>query len=73
MQPAPASRQTANPASLETDETAPLLCAGLTVYRALKQSGFQLGHRVAIFGIGGLGHLVPRRSPCAIRAVTRNA
>ena len=45
------------PASLDTDETAPLLCAGLTVYRALKQSGFQLGHRVAIFGVGGLGHL----------------
>jgi propanol-preferring alcohol dehydrogenase len=54
---APATHATPIPASLNTDETAPLLCAGLTVYRAPKQSGFQLGHRVAIFGVGGLGHL----------------
>lgn len=54
---APATHAARIPASLHTDETAPLLCAGLTVYRALKQSGFQLGHRVAVFGVGGLGHL----------------
>jgi alcohol dehydrogenase, propanol-preferring len=54
---APATHVARIPASLKTDETAPLLCAGLTVYRALKQAGFQLGHRVAIFGVGGLGHL----------------
>jgi propanol-preferring alcohol dehydrogenase len=54
---APASHATPIPAALKTEETAPLLCAGLTVYRALKQSGVQLGHRVAVIGIGGLGHL----------------
>jgi propanol-preferring alcohol dehydrogenase len=54
---APASHAAPIPASLQTDETAPLLCAGLTVYRALKQSGLQPGQRLAVFGVGGLGHL----------------
>ena len=54
---APASHAAKIPEALRTQETAPLLCAGLTVYRALKQSGMQLGHRVAVIGIGGLGHL----------------
>lgn len=38
-------------------EIAPLFCAGVTVYRALKQSQIVRGQRVAIFGIGGLGHV----------------
>lgn len=45
------------PASLKTEEAAPLLCAGLTVFRALKQSGLQSGQRLCVVGIGGLGHL----------------
>src|SRR5579864_1789754 len=54
---APASHAARIPASLHTDETAPLLCAGLTVFRALRQSGLQSGQRLAVFGVGGLGHL----------------
>lgn len=54
---APASHAAKIPESLSTDETAPLLCAGLTVFRALRQSGLQAGQRLAVFGIGGLGHL----------------
>lgn len=54
---APASHATKIPAELKTEETAPLLCAGLTVYRALKQSGLRSGQRLAVIGVGGLGHL----------------
>jgi propanol-preferring alcohol dehydrogenase len=54
---APASHATKIPAELKTEETAPLLCAGLTVYRALKQSGLRAGQRLAVIGVGGLGHL----------------
>ncbi len=45
------------PDSLTPEEAAPLFCAGLTVYRALKNAGAGPGQRVAIFGVGGLGHL----------------
>src|SRR5277367_4383664 len=54
---APASHATKIPEELKTEETAPLLCAGLTVYRALKQSGLKPGQRLAVIGVGGLGHL----------------
>lgn len=45
------------PDSLLSTEAAPLFCAGVTVYRALKNAEVRAGQRVAIFGIGGLGHL----------------
>jgi propanol-preferring alcohol dehydrogenase len=45
------------PDNLTFEEAAPLLCAGLTVYKALKSSGVRAGERLAVFGIGGLGHL----------------
>ena len=45
------------PASLSSIEAAPLLCAGLTVFKAMKASGIAPGQRLAIFGVGGLGHL----------------
>jgi propanol-preferring alcohol dehydrogenase len=45
------------PDSLTPEQAAPLFCAGLTVYRALKNAGAGPGQRVAIFGVGGLGHL----------------
>jgi alcohol dehydrogenase, propanol-preferring len=45
------------PEPLSPAEAAPLFCAGVTVYRAVKNSGVQPGQRVAIFGVGGLGHL----------------
>jgi propanol-preferring alcohol dehydrogenase len=54
---APATHATKLPSSLSAAEAAPLLCAGVTVYRALKQAGLAAGQRVAVFGVGGLGHL----------------
>ncbi|QTD45785.1 alcohol dehydrogenase catalytic domain-containing protein [Ottowia testudinis] len=45
------------PDALSDEQAAPLFCAGLTVYRALKRSAVRAGQRVAVFGVGGLGHL----------------
>jgi len=45
------------PAGLDPREAAPLTCAGVTTYKAIKVGGVTPGDRVAIFGIGGLGHL----------------
>jgi propanol-preferring alcohol dehydrogenase len=45
------------PDALRDEEAAPLLCAGVTSYRALKKAGLAAGQRVAVFGVGGLGHL----------------
>jgi len=45
------------PASLSDVEAAPLLCAGITTYNALRHSGALPGDLVAVQGIGGLGHL----------------
>ncbi len=45
------------PDSLGSVEAAPLFCAGVTVYRALKNAAVGGGQRVAVVGIGGLGHL----------------
>jgi propanol-preferring alcohol dehydrogenase len=53
----PASHAIRIPEAVPLDEAAPLFCAGLTAYRALKRSGLGAGQRVAIFGAGGLGHL----------------
>jgi alcohol dehydrogenase/propanol-preferring alcohol dehydrogenase len=45
------------PDELAAEEAAPLLCAGITTYNALRRSGAAGGDRVAVLGIGGLGHL----------------
>src|SRR5579859_3299993 len=45
------------PGSLGAAEAAPLLCAGITTYNALRHSGAMPGDLVAVQGIGGLGHL----------------
>ena len=45
------------PDGLSAIEAAPLFCAGLTSYKALKESGVKAGQWVAIYGVGGLGHL----------------
>ncbi|MDN3593619.1 alcohol dehydrogenase [Zunongwangia endophytica] len=45
------------PDELSSAEAAPLLCAGITVFNALRNSGITPGDVVAIQGIGGLGHL----------------
>lgn len=45
------------PDDLKSVEAAPLLCAGITTFNALRNSGARAGDTVAILGIGGLGHL----------------
>ena len=45
------------PAALDSVESAPLLCAGITTLNALWNSGAKPGDLVAIHGVGGLGHL----------------
>jgi D-arabinose 1-dehydrogenase-like Zn-dependent alcohol dehydrogenase len=45
------------PDSLKDADAAPLLCAGITTYNALRHSGALPGDLVAVQGIGGLGHL----------------
>jgi|SRR5215469_1392297 len=54
---APAEGVAALPDDLPADEAAPLMCAGITVYNALRNSGARDGDLVAVQGIGGLGHL----------------
>ena len=45
------------PAELDPADAAPILCAGITTYNALRNSGARAGDTVAVQGIGGLGHL----------------
>ncbi|MFG1827677.1 zinc-dependent alcohol dehydrogenase [Microbispora bryophytorum] len=45
------------PEAVSSFDAAPLTCAGLTTYKAVKVSGLRPAERAAIFGIGGLGHL----------------
>ena len=54
---APANALALMPDSLFDVDAAPLLCAGITTYNALRNSGARPGDTVAILGIGGLGHL----------------
>src|SRR6202165_1599582 len=53
----PAEAVAAIPDDLPAAEAAPLLCAGITVFNALRNSGAHAGDLVAVQGIGGLGHL----------------
>jgi len=54
---APVEALAAMPDGLNDMEAAPLLCAGITTYNALRHSGAFPGDLVAVQGIGGLGHL----------------
>lgn len=54
---APASHVVRIPDNLPSEQAAPLLCAGVTVHRALRQAKVRAGQRLAVFGVGGLGHL----------------
>jgi D-arabinose 1-dehydrogenase-like Zn-dependent alcohol dehydrogenase len=54
---APVEALVAIPETLSDAEAAPLLCAGITTYNALRHSGALPGDLVAVEGIGGLGHL----------------
>jgi D-arabinose 1-dehydrogenase-like Zn-dependent alcohol dehydrogenase len=64
------------PESLDAAEAAPLMCAGVTTFNALRHSGAGPGDLVAIQGIGGLGHLgvqFARRFGYRVAAVGRGA
>lgn len=54
---APATHAVIIPDALPSAEAAPLFCAGVTVYRALEHASIKPGQRLAVFGVGGLGHL----------------
>jgi D-arabinose 1-dehydrogenase-like Zn-dependent alcohol dehydrogenase len=54
---APFEALAAVPEELTSEDAAPLLCAGITTFNALRHSGAHAGDLVAILGIGGLGHL----------------
>lgn len=59
---APASAVALMPPDLPPVEAAPLLCAGLTTFNALRNSGARPGEVVAVLGLGGLGHLAVQYS-----------
>lgn len=54
---APAAALAAIPDELPAEHAGPFMCAGITVYNALRNSGARGGDVVAVHGIGGLGHL----------------
>lgn len=71
---APETAVAAMPESLDPVEAAPLLCAGITTFNALRNSGAKPGELVAIQGIGGLGHLAvqyARQSGYRTAAISR--
>jgi D-arabinose 1-dehydrogenase-like Zn-dependent alcohol dehydrogenase len=73
---APSEALAAIPDDLKAAEAAPLLCAGITTYNALRNSGVRAGDVVAVLGIGGLGHLgvqFATKMGCRTVAVARGA
>ncbi len=73
---APETAVAAMPEGIDAVEAAPLLCAGVTTYNALRHSGAQSGDLVAVQGIGGLGHLAiqfARQSGYRTAAISRGA
>ena len=69
---APASHVVKIPEALSAEQAAPLLCAGVTVHRALKQAKIRAGQRqrLAVFGVGGLGHIAVQIGRAAGAEVT---
>jgi propanol-preferring alcohol dehydrogenase len=67
---APASHVVKIPDTLSSEQAAPLLCAGVTVHRALKQAKIRAGQRLAVFGVGGLGHIAVQIGRAAGAEVT---
>lgn len=64
------------PDELSAEEAAPILCAGIATFNALKKCGAQAGDTVAILGIGGLGHMAlqyARRMGFRVVAVGRGS
>ncbi len=54
---APAQALARRPGELTASDCGPLMCAGVTTFNSLRNSGVKAGDRVAVLGIGGLGHL----------------
>jgi D-arabinose 1-dehydrogenase-like Zn-dependent alcohol dehydrogenase len=54
---APAAYVALLPNRLDFVDAAPLMCAGLTVFSGLRHAGFEPGDKVAVIGLGGLGHM----------------
>ncbi|MGA2595706.1 MAG: zinc-dependent alcohol dehydrogenase [Bryobacteraceae bacterium] len=52
------------PAGLTSTEAAPLICAGITTYKGIKESKARPGEWLAISGVGGLGHLAIQYAKC---------
>jgi propanol-preferring alcohol dehydrogenase len=67
---APATHVARISEALSSEQAAPLLCAGVTVHRALKQANIRAGQRLAVFGVGGLGHLAVQIGRAAGAEVT---
>jgi len=64
------------PENVSDAEAAPLLCPGITAYSAVKKAALSPGQRVAVLGIGGVGHMViqvARLTGADVYAVTRSA
>jgi D-arabinose 1-dehydrogenase-like Zn-dependent alcohol dehydrogenase len=73
---APADALAFMPEGISAEEAAPLLCAGITTFNALRNSGVGPGDLVAIQGVGGLGHLAiqfANKFGCKVAAVSRGA
>lgn len=71
---APQNALAAVPESLSSTEAAPLLCAGITTFNALRNSNLEPGDLVAVQGIGGLGHLgvqYAHKFGCEVAALSR--
>ena len=71
---APAEAVARMPDDLDFAEAAPLLCAGITTYNALRNSDLAPGAHVAVQGIGGLGHLAiqyAKKFGCEVTALSR--
>ena len=73
---APIEALAAIPETLRDVDAAPLLCAGITTYNALRHAGALPGDLVAVLGIGGLGHLAiqfANKSGYKVAAIGRGA
>ncbi len=71
---APVSALAWVPDELSSEEAAPLLCAGVTTYNCLRNTGVRPGDLVAVVGIGGLGHLAVQyaaKMGCKVVAIAR--
>lgn len=63
------------PDGFDSEQAAPLMCAGIIGYRALRLSGVTSGQRLALYGFGGSAHItiqVARHLGCEVFVVTRN-